>query len=66
LALQPDLFNPSKSDLDLLAEFDTMNPGDHANQFFGFIEDMEKLLHIPVDVIEPSVIRNPYVHTYNR
>jgi len=55
-----DLFNPAKSDLDLLVEFDTMNPGDHAKQFFGFIEDMEKLLHISVDVIEPSIIRNPY------
>jgi uncharacterized protein len=55
-----DQFNPTKSDLDFLVEFDKMKPGDHAKQFFGFIEDMEKLFHIPVDVIEPSVIRNPY------
>lgn len=55
-----DQFNPTKSDLDFLAEFGEMKPGDHAKQFFGFIEDIEKFLHIPVDVIEPSVIRNPY------
>jgi predicted nucleotidyltransferase len=55
-----DQFNPTKSDIDFLVEFGKMEPGDHAKQFFGFIEDMEKLLHLPVDVIEPSAIRNPY------
>lgn len=55
-----DQFNPAKSDLDFLVEFSEMKPGDHTKQFFGFIEDMENLLHIPVDVIEPSAIRNPY------
>ena len=53
-----DQFNPAKSDIDFLVEFSEMKPGDHAKQFFGFIEDLEKLLHIPVDVIEPSAIRN--------
>jgi uncharacterized protein len=55
-----DQFNPAKSDLDFLVKFGEMKPGDHAKEFFGFIEDMEKLLQIPVDVIEPSAIRNPY------
>mgnify|MGYP001353053776 CR=1 FL=1 len=53
-------FTPGKSDIDLMVEFDSMKPGEHARQFFGFIEDMEYLLKHPVDVIESAGIKNPY------
>jgi len=53
-------FNPDKSDLDLVVEFEEMQPSDHAEQYFGLAEDLERLLHRPVDLVEPGPIRNPY------
>jgi predicted nucleotidyltransferase len=53
-------FNPEKSDLDLLVEFEKMQPADHAEQYFGLAEDLERLLNRPIDLVEPGPIRNPY------
>ncbi len=53
-------FDPDRSDLDLLVEFEKMQPREHAEQFFGLEEDLERLLNRPVDLIEPGPIRNPY------
>jgi predicted nucleotidyltransferase len=53
-------FDPAESDLDLLAEFEEMTPSEHAEQYFGLIEDLERLLHRPVDLVEPGAVRNPY------
>ena len=55
-----DRFDPKKSDLDLLVEFEKMQPAEHAEQFFGLAEDLEHLLNRPVDLVEPGPIRNPY------
>lgn len=55
-----DRFDPDKSDLDLLVEFEKMQPGDHAEQYFGLAEDLEHLLNRPVDLVEPGPIHNPY------
>ncbi len=55
-----DRFDPERSDLDLLVEFEEMQPGDHAEQYFGLAEDLERLLKRPVDLVEPGPIHNPY------
>jgi len=55
-----DRFDKRKSDLDLLVEFEKMQPAEHAEQFFGLAEDLERLLNRPVDLVEPGPIRNPY------
>ena len=55
-----DTFQPGRSDVDLLVEFDKMAPADHAAHFFGLQEDLEALLGAPVDLVEPKPIRNPY------
>jgi uncharacterized protein len=55
-----DRFDPEKSDVDLLVEFEKMQPAEHAEQFFGLAEDLERLLGRPVDLVEPGPIRNPY------
>jgi len=54
-----DRFNPQKSDLDLLVEFEKMQPAEHAEQYFGLAEDLERLLNRPVTSSNPglSVIR---------
>jgi len=53
-------FNPERSDLDLIVEFKKMKPSEHAEQYFGLAEDLERLLDRPVDLVEPGPIRNPY------
>ena len=55
-----DRFDPERSDLDLLVEFEKMQPGDHAEQYFGLAEDLERQLNCPVDLVESGPIRNPY------
>ena len=55
-------FDPQRSDLDFLVEFD----GDHPEAlslrcFFGFRDALEMLLGRPVDLIEPGALRNPYL-----
>ena len=55
-----DRFDPLESDLDLLVEFEAMSPADHAEQYFGLAEDLEKLFSRHVDLVEPGPIRNPY------
>jgi len=55
-----DRFDPLKSDLDLLVEFEAMSPADHAEQFFGLAGELETLFSRHVDLVEPGPIRNPY------
>lgn len=55
-----ETFDPSRSDVDLLVEFEPMPPREHADHFFGLEEDLEALLGVPVDLVEPGPIRNPY------
>ena len=53
-------FNRLRSDLDFLVEFGPKAPSDHANSYFGLLEDLQALLGLPVDLIEPGPISNPY------
>jgi len=55
-----DSFDKAKSDLDFLVEFPPMTPAQHTDAFFGFLEELEQLLGLPVDLIERAPIRNPY------
>ncbi len=55
-----DRFDPASSDLDLLVEFHLMSPVEHASSYFGLQEDLERLFGVPVDLVEPGPIRNPY------
>jgi uncharacterized protein len=52
-------FDPPRSDLDVLVEFQPMPPAQHANSYFGLMEDVQRLFGRPIDLIEPSSIRNP-------
>ena len=37
-----------------------MPPRERADHFFGLQEDLEALFGVPVDLVEPGPIRNPY------
>jgi predicted nucleotidyltransferase len=53
-------FDHSSSDLDLVVEFNAMSPIEHADNYFGLMEDLQKLFDVPVDLIEFGPIRNPF------
>ena len=53
-------FDATSSDLDFLVEFRPMRPAEHADCFFGLQADLERLFGVPVDLVEPGPIRNPY------
>lgn len=59
-ALRED-FEPGQSDLDLLVEFSPTSPQEHAEAYFGLLEDLESLFGRRVDLLELGAVRNPYV-----
>ncbi|MBI4310817.1 MAG: nucleotidyltransferase domain-containing protein [Chloroflexi bacterium] len=56
-----DDFDPDRSDVDLLVEFEPDFPMAALDAYFGFKEAMETLLGRPVDLVMPSAIRNPFL-----
>jgi predicted nucleotidyltransferase len=56
-----DDFDPARSDLDFLVEFDSGAPEALSfNTYFDLKESLEALFGRSVDLVEPSAIRNPY------
>ena len=53
-------FDPARSDLDFLVEFEPLQPGAYVDAFFGLKEGLEKLFDRPVDLVSAASIRNPY------
>ena len=54
-------FDPGRSDIDLLVEFEPMPPTDHMQNYFGLLEALEALFGRKVDLVERAAVRNPYV-----
>ena len=50
----------SIGDLDFLVEFQPLAHGKHVEHYFGLLEDLEQLFGMPIDLVEPAPIRNPY------
>ena len=57
-----DAFDPDRSDVDLLVEFDVNAPASLGGlkQYFGFKDAAEALLGREVDMVNPRYIRNRY------
>ncbi len=53
-------FDPAKSDLDFLVEFDNLSRGNAADRFLGLLGDLEDLFGRKIDLVSDSAIRNPY------
>lgn len=53
-------FDPERSDLDFLVEFQGFPPGRYADAYFGLRDSLERLLGRPVDLVVRSAIQNPY------
>jgi hypothetical protein len=54
-------FDSTRSDIDLLVEFDPLSPVERADAYFGLLADLEALFGRPVDLVERSALRNPIV-----
>ncbi len=52
-------FKPQTSDLDFLVEFE-LSRGEHADAYFGLLEDLEEFFQRPIDLLMTSAIKNPY------
>lgn len=54
-------FDPEKSDVDFLVIFaDDLQPGQHADSYFGLLSELEALFQRHVDLVELKAISNPY------
>jgi predicted nucleotidyltransferase len=54
-------FDPARSDLDFLVEFEAMPPGEYARACFRLHEGLERLFGRPVDLLTEPALVNPYL-----
>lgn len=54
-------FDPARSDADFLVAFGEDRGLSAFDQFLGFSEALQRLLGRPVDLVEASAVKNPYV-----
>lgn len=54
-----DAFDPQRSDLDFLVEFDA-NPSGLFDRYFGLKESLEALYGREVDLVTEGALRNPF------
>jgi uncharacterized protein len=55
-----DSFDPDRSDMDFLVEFESLADGEHADAYFGLKESWAALFARPVDLVMTEAIRNRY------
>lgn len=60
-AARGESFDPTRSDVDFLVEFEARTDLSPLEEFFGLQTDLSRLLERPVDLVELGAIRNPYV-----
>jgi len=59
-ALRDD-FDPTRSDLDLLVEFQPIESGALVQSYFGLERQLASITGKPVDLVMADAVRNPYV-----
>jgi predicted nucleotidyltransferase len=52
-------FNPSSSDVDLIAEFSSTREPGYADRYMDFVQSLEALFGRKVDLLTPGAIHNP-------
>jgi hypothetical protein len=59
-ALRDD-FEADESDLDLLVEFEPMEPYARVEAYFGLLDELRHLLNRDVDLVMVGAVKNPYI-----
>ena len=60
-AVAPEGFDPDRSDIDLLVEFEPMDPVRHAKAYFGLLAALQDLFARPIDLLEIKAVTNPHL-----
>lgn len=55
-----DQFDPERSDVDFLIEFQPLAEGERADVYFGLREGLESLFKRPIDLVMSRAIRNRF------
>mgnify|MGYP003484740523 CR=1 FL=1 len=53
-------FDPVRSDLDFLVEFDDLQPAEYAEDYFALLHALEDLFERPIDLVTVRSLTNPY------
>ena len=53
-------FDPNRSDLDFVVEFNNFNVDNAADRYLGLMIDLEDLFGREIDLVSYRAIRNPY------
>jgi hypothetical protein len=56
-----DDFDPARSDVDLLVEFQPITGQNRFELYFRLHEALERLLNRKVDLVEAGSVKNPYI-----
>jgi uncharacterized protein len=59
-ALRDD-YDPGRSDVDLLVDFEARDPYAIAEAYFDLLDELRDLLGDPVDLVMSGAIKNPYI-----
>ena len=60
-AARGDAFDPGRSDVDFLVDFEPEAGARAFANYFDFKEKLEALLGRPVDLVMPGAVENPYL-----
>jgi uncharacterized protein len=54
-------YDPGRSDVDLLVDFEARDPYAIAEAYFDMLDELRDLLGGPVDLVMVGAIKNPYI-----
>lgn len=54
-------FDPVRSDLDFLVEFEDLQPAEYAEDYFGLLHALEDLFEKSIDLVTVRSLTNPYL-----
>ena len=60
-AAERERFDSDRSDIDLLVEFEPMDPVRHAKAYFGLLAALQDLFARGIDLLEIKAVTNPYL-----
>ena len=53
-------FDAKTSDLDFLVDFESLEPDEYADTYFGLLEGLKEIFERNVDLVMISAVKNPY------
>lgn len=60
-------FDPARSDIDFLVEFQKTVVHDRFDNFFNLLDELKQLFGRDIDLVEPGGMKNPYfIETVNQ